>query len=177
MHGAQKESQEFEFQDLRFPENSEPQPGIPEPSGEGKKSDNADADIKTTWLSLFAFTTTSHIPTLIPAIILTTLAGGLKPTISIFLGHILDDLASYVSGTITQAELLQDVSKWCIILVGLGVGAWLTNGGFFALWLAFGEAQAKSARVKIFKGMLEKEMSWFDLQRDGTGSLLVRIQT
>jgi hypothetical protein len=29
----------------------------------------------------------------------------------------------------------------------------------------------------MFEGMLDKEVEWYDSQQDGTGSLLIRIQT
>jgi len=121
--------------------------------------------------------TKRHVTILIPASFLAILAGVLKPTISIFLGRIFDDLAAFGSGTTAGGQLLTDVSRWCIALTALGLAAWLVNGGFFALWLVFGELQVKSVREKMFKGMLEKEMAWYDLRSDGIASLLNRIQT
>lgn len=136
-----------------------------------------EAEIQASWKSLFRFTAKQHISILIPATFLAICAGILKPIISIFLGHILDDLAAYAAGNLTEASLLEDVSKWCLALTGLGFGAWLLNGSFFALWLIFGELQAKNVRQKMFIGMLEKEMEWYDTRSDGLSPLLTRMQT
>jgi ATP-binding cassette subfamily B (MDR/TAP) protein 1 len=140
---------------------------------DGKENSDGGAS----FLSLFAFTTKRHFPVLFSAIILTIVAGAIKPTIAIFLGHIFDDLSSFGAGDATQSALLRNVSRWCIALSGLGVATLLVNGAFFSLWLVFGEMQARSVRDKAFSGMLEKEMEWYDLRADGIGSLLVRIQT
>ncbi|KUJ18851.1 P-loop containing nucleoside triphosphate hydrolase protein [Mollisia scopiformis] len=41
----------------------------------------------------------------------------------------------------------------------------------------FGELQAKSLRLQMFEGMLDKNMEWYDLRQDGVGALMIRIQT
>ena len=46
-----------------------------------------------------------------------------------------------------------------------------------AMWLAYGELQAKSARDRLFHGLLEKEIEWYDLRMNGIGALLPRLQT
>jgi ATP-binding cassette, subfamily B (MDR/TAP), member 1 len=127
--------------------------------------------------SIFAFTHKKNLAVLIPALLLTTIGGAIKPAITIFLGHIFDELASFGSGSTTGDELLKNVSIWCIALTGLGIATMVVNGGFFSLWLVFGEIQARSVRDEAFLSMLEKEMEWYDLRADGVGSLLVRIQT
>jgi ATP-binding cassette, subfamily B (MDR/TAP), member 1 len=127
--------------------------------------------------SIFAFISKKHLKVLIPALMLTILAGAIKPAITIFLGRIFDELAGFGAGTTTQDELLQNISTWCVALTGLGVAIMIINGGFFSLWLVFGEMQARSARDRAFISMLEEEMEWYDLRSDGIGSLLVRIQT
>jgi ATP-binding cassette, subfamily B (MDR/TAP), member 1 len=132
---------------------------------------------RASFSSIFAFTHKKHLAVLIPALLLTTVAGAIKPAITIFLGRIFDELASFGSGSTTEDEFLKNVSIWCISLTGLGIATMVVNGGFFSLWLVFGEMQARSLRDKAFRSMLEKEMEWYDLRKDGIGSLLVRIQT
>lgn len=132
---------------------------------------------RTSFSSIFAFTDKKHLTILIPALLLTTIAGAIKPAITIFLGLIFDELAKFGSGSVARDELLQGVSTWCIALTGLGVATMLVNGGFFYLWLVFGEMQARSVRYKSFRSMMEKEMEWYDLRAEGIGSLLVRMQT
>lgn len=132
---------------------------------------------RATAKSLFAFTNKGHYFILIPALVLTILAGAIKPTITIFLGYIFDDLVRFSVGDETGGELRQNVSLWCIALTAVGVATMLANGGFFSLWLVFGEMQAQNVRDKAFLGMLEKEPEWYDIQAEGIGSLLVRIQS
>ena len=132
---------------------------------------------RVSFSSVFAFTSIRHLVVLIPALLLTTIAGIFKPAITIFLGRIFDELANFGSGSIKGDVLLKNVSRWCIALAGLGIVTVLVNGGFFCLWLIFGEMQAKAVRHKAFLSMLEKEIGWYDLRADGIGPLLVRMQT
>jgi ATP-binding cassette subfamily B (MDR/TAP) protein 1 len=141
----------------------------------GDEDDNAMN--RGSFSSIFAFTHKKHLAVFIPALVLTTVSGAIKPAISIFLGYIFDELANFGSGSTMGDELLKNMSIWCIALTGLGIATMVVNGGFFSLWLVFGEMQAKSVRDKAFLSMLEKEMEWYDLRADGIGSLLVRIQT
>jgi ATP-binding cassette, subfamily B (MDR/TAP), member 1 len=136
-----------------------------------------EAELPVSAASIFSFTTRAHAFVLVPALVLTVLAGAIKPAITIFLGYIFDDLVSFSTGDATEAELLQKISIWCVALTGLGIATMLANGGFFSMWLVFGEMQAKSVRESAFKGMLEKEIEWYDLRADGIGSFLARIQT
>ena len=129
------------------------------------------------WLSLFAFTAQKHVPVLCPAVALTIVAGAIKPTVAIFLGYLFDELANYGTENISETQVLRDVAKWCLFLAGLSVSTWLINGGYFALWLIFGDKQAKAVREELFIGLLERETDWYDLRTDGIGSLLTRIQT
>ncbi|KAL9611484.1 MAG: hypothetical protein Q9167_003882 [Letrouitia subvulpina] len=62
-------------------------------------------------------------------------------------------------------------------MTALGCASGLLNAGFFMLWLAFGELQAKSVRDKLFGGILEKDMEWFDMRKDGVEALIQRVQT
>lgn len=140
-------------------------------------SEGEDGIVQASLASIFAFTNKKDFTVLIPALLLTTLAGAVKPTITIFLGRIFDELSSFGAGSTTKNELLQNVSVWSIALACLGISTIVVNGGFFSLWLIFGEMQARSVRDKAFISMLGKEIEWYDLREDGIGSLLVRIQT
>jgi hypothetical protein len=126
---------------------------------------------------IFAFTHKKHLVVLILALVLTTVAGAIKPAITVFLGRIFDELANFNAGSITGDELHEKVSTWCIALTGLGIATMLVNGGFFSLWMVFGEMQARSVRDMAFLSLQKKDIEWYDLRVDGIGSLLVRIQT
>jgi len=152
-------------------------PGFEDNATGGEEQDDPDIAVRASWKSMFAFTATRHLRTFIPAWILATAAGAIKPTVSIFSGFIFDVIAQYVAGSIGHAALMRGVSKWCVVLVGLGVASWILNSAFFALWVTFGEIQAKNVREKMLAGLLNRDMEWYDLRKDGVSSLLVRIQT
>ncbi len=134
-------------------------------------------EVQPSWRSLFNFTTRKHSTVITIALIATTASGIIKPTAAIFFGKIFSILTKFGAGEATGQETLQQVTPWCIALVALGAAAWAIEGLFLSTWLAFGELQALSVREKMFKGMLEKDMEWYDMRKDGIASLLVRLQT
>jgi ATP-binding cassette subfamily B (MDR/TAP) protein 1 len=136
-----------------------------------------DSDAKPTWKCMFVFTARRHLIVMIPAWICSMTAGVIKPSMAIFMGFIFDDIAKYVAGSSNYSHMIGSISKWCIVLTGLGLGSCLANGGFFGLWLVFGESQAKQARERLFTGLLRREMEWYDLRKDGISPVLIRIQT
>lgn len=147
-------------------------------------ADDADVAIEPTvpkqpiWkISLFAFTTKKHILIIFPAILLSMIAGAIRPVLAIFLGYVFEELLSFGAGDSTKSDLLHNVTTWTVAISGVGMATLLTNGAFFSLWLVFGEMQARSVGDMAFLSMLEKDMEWYDLRADGIGSLLIRIQT
>jgi len=139
--------------------------------------ENHGSDVPPSWSSLFAFTTKEHSAPLSVALITTFFSALLKPTAAIFFGKIFDVLIKFGLGQLDGHDTLHGVSLWCVALVSLGGIALLVETVFFSSWLIFGELQAKSLREKMFIGMLDKEMEWYDVREDGMGSLLIRIQT
>jgi ATP-binding cassette subfamily B (MDR/TAP) protein 1 len=144
---------------------------------ENSTAGREDSDPKPAWKSMFVFTVRGHLAVMIPAWISSMTAGVIKPSMAIFMGFIFDDIAKYVAGSANYSSMIKRISKWCIVLTGLGVGSCLANAGFFGLWLIFGESQAKQARQKLFAGLLRREMEWYDLRKDGISPVLIRIQT
>lgn len=142
-----------------------------------KEESDDDADVKPSWHSLFLFTSRTHGGSIAIALFSTLLSSLLKPASAILYGKIFSDLTKYGAGTANRHDTLHGISRWCIALVALGAVAWMVEGTFLLSWMAFGELQAKSARERLFVGMLNKEMGWYDLQEDGIESLLIRIQT
>lgn len=137
----------------------------------------ADEEIKSSFKSLFTFTMKKHTFNIVICIIFAIVSGVLKPISAIFYGNIFSALTQFGSGNITAQETLHRVSKWCIAISVLGGAVWLFEGLFLCSWMIFGELQARSVREKMFAGMLEKDLEWFDLRKDGIGSLLIRIET
>ena len=129
------------------------------------------------WRSLFNFTTKAHVPTLIIGLLLAVVSGIVIPALAFFLGQIFDVFTDYGAGTISGPDLTKQVSLRGIELLGLGLASWLFNGGFFISWLSFGELQAKNVRNKLFDGMLQKEMEWYDMRKSGMNAMIPRLQT
>lgn len=150
---------------------------IIEDLGELDDTQTQDGSKHAGWGSLFSFTTKRHAAPLFLAIILSIASGIIVPALAIFLGGIFDSFTSFGAGTLSGTKLVRKVSIDSLALVGLGSASWVLNGGYFLLWLSFGELQAKSVRDKLFAGMLAKDMEWYDMRKNGVGALLPRFQT
>ncbi len=132
---------------------------------------------KSEWKSLFNFSSRQHVPILTVAFLLSTAAGITGPALAIFFGKIFDAFSAYGSGAIDGDALMQRVSRDSIALCVLGCMVWLVKGGYFALWMVFGEMQAKNARDLLFQNLLEKDFEWYEMRTSGIGALLPRLQT
>lgn len=128
------------------------------------------------WKALFNFTTRAHVFPLAIGLSLSVASGVVIPALAYFLGKIFDIFSSYATGSISASDLTRRVSTSGIELVGLGSLSWLLNGGFFMFWLCFGELQAKAVRNKLFGGMLQKDMEWFDMRKAGVNAMIPRLQ-
>lgn len=135
------------------------------------------SEVKGRWKHLFAFTRWSHAWLLLAAMAATVIAAGLKTALAVLLGKTFDVMSAYAAGNASAEVTRSGVAMWCYVLLGIGGANWLANTAFLALWIAFGELQANSARREIFDTLLWKDMSWFDSQEKGISSLLVRGQT
>lgn len=129
------------------------------------------------WRSLFNFTSRSHLFPLLSALLLSVASGIIIPALAIFLGKVFDQFTSFGAGKITGSSLIKQISLYALALVGLGTASGILNAGYFMFWLVFGELQAKSARDKLFDGMLEKDMEWYDMRKAGIDTLISRLQT
>lgn len=132
---------------------------------------------KSEWKSLFNFSSRQHLPILIVALVLSTAAGITGPALAYFFGKIFDAFSAYGSGAADGDTLMHKVSRDAIALCVLGGTAWLVKGGYFALWMVFGELQAKNARDLLFQNLLEKDFEWYEMRTSGIGALLPRLQT
>ena len=129
------------------------------------------------WRSLFNFTSKIDILLLLSAFILSIAAGIVTPALAIFLGKIFDLFTNFGAGEISGSDLMNEVSANALTLAALGAASGLLHAGYFVLWLVFGELQAKNIRERLFNGMLEKDMSWYDMRTDGIETLISRLQT
>ena len=132
---------------------------------------------KSSWKDLFAFTKLSHGGPLLAALVSSAIAACFKVALAVVLGQVFDLIGEFGSGTRSGQSTMVHVARWTLIIFGLGVGNWIANSAFLALWIMFGELQASSVREDTFHSLLSKDMAWFDSQDQGVSSLLVRIQT
>ncbi len=129
------------------------------------------------WRSLFAFTTRPHLPPLFLALVLSVSSGVVSPVLSYLLGRVFDCFTNFGIGKYGGPELIKNVSKYALGVTGLGVASGVLHAGYFGFWLMFGELQAKGARDSLFGSMLEKDMEWYDMRKDGVEALIQRLQT
>ncbi|KAI1324640.1 P-loop containing nucleoside triphosphate hydrolase protein [Xylariaceae sp. FL0255] len=126
---------------------------------------------------LFAFTTWRDAWLLIAGLLSSILTGGLRTAVTVLIGKIFGIISQYGSGKLAATDALELVSSWCLLLVVTGFGGWLVSFAFAVTWSAYSEKQARKIRGAMFRGLLQKDMAWFDAQPDGIPSLLARIQT
>lgn len=131
---------------------------------------------KPKWRHLFAFTTTHHLYYLSGAGLSSAAAAALRTALAIILGRVFDIIAAFGNGEIKASEALASVSGYSIILVAMGTLQWVTNSTFLALWLMFGELQAKKIRRALFEGLMVMERAWIDSLPNGTTGLVASIQ-
>jgi ATP-binding cassette subfamily B (MDR/TAP) protein 1 len=136
-----------------------------------------ETNARGTWGSLFNFTATPHLWSLILGVLLSIITGLITPAMAIFLGRLLNVFADRTAGLIDDSELLQRVSMNAVYIVEVGSASWLLKGGYFTYWISFGELQAKRVRDKLYDGMLAKDMGWFDTRKAGINAMLPRLQT
>lgn len=129
------------------------------------------------WRCLFNFASKRDTIPILLALIFSVAAGIVAPALAIFLGKIFNLFTSFGAGEISGSNLLKKVSAYAIILAGLGTASGLLHASYFMLWLVFGELQAKHVRERLFDGMLEKDMGWYDMRTDGIDTLVSRLQT
>lgn len=129
------------------------------------------------WKSLFNFTSKAHFLPLVLGTFLSVASGILVPALAIFLGRIFDSFSDFGAGVLSGSGLTERVSTNAVSILGLGAASWVLNSGFFMFWLLFGELQAKSVRDRLYDGMLQKEMAWYDMRKAGINTLIPRLQT
>ncbi|KAK0860271.1 ATP-dependent permease [Friedmanniomyces endolithicus] len=148
--------------------------GGPSPVTENEST--SDEKHATPWRSLFFFTTKANLPILITGGICSVIAGAGSPFQSYLTGKLFEGFTSYASGAWTTEKFMHEQTKYVIYMVAVAGASWVFLSLEFMLWLAFGELQAKSARDRLFHGLLEKDVEWYDMRKNGIGALLPRLQ-
>lgn len=132
---------------------------------------------RTSWRHLFAFTTASHLPILVPAIIVCVLHGLVSALQAIYIGRIYKAFTDFGRREVTHLQFRNVVNDNVLSLVGLAIASWLLSSAFLSLWIGFGELQARASRTRLLRGLLAKPVSFFDALPTGIGALSPRLQT
>lgn len=111
---------------------------------------------------LYRFCNTADLALLLPAVAVSIASGTLVPAFTILLGKIFQKFGSFSSGQISARDLEPQVTPFVVGICIVGAAAWGLGWAHMALWLAFGENTARRAREQIMKGLLEKNMTWYD---------------
>jgi ATP-binding cassette subfamily B (MDR/TAP) protein 1 len=146
---------------------------ISEPASETTKSEDS---AKAPWRALFFFTTKSNLPILISGIVFSLIAGASAPINAWLQGKLFENFSLLGASQLTTEQVYDSNRKYVLYFVALAGATWLVNTGEFACWMSFGELQAKSARDRLFHGLLKKEIEWYDMRKHGIGALLPRLQ-
>ena len=146
------------------------------PSETASDATTSEDAVEAPWRSLFFFTTKPNLPTLITGILFSVIAGAAPPINAWIQGKMFESFSLFGAGELTGEEVYNGDRKYVLYFTGLAVTTWFVNAGEFACWMAFGELQAKGARDRLFHGLLEKEIEWYDLRKHGIGALLPRLQ-
>lgn len=132
---------------------------------------------KPTWRALFGFTRRDHIFVLLIALIFSLASGIAIPALAIFLGKLFNLITNFGAGHLNGHKLVAKTSTYGLYLVALGCTSAALNAGYFGCWILFGELQAKAVRDRLFDGLLEKDMEWFDMRKAGANAMVQRLQT
>ena len=132
---------------------------------------------KATWMSLFSFTKRRHWPILTLSLFLSVASGLIIPIMSVLLGQTFGAFALLGSGAMTIEDFMKKITTGVIQMSALGFAGWISHGGFFAVWLYFGELQAKTVREMLFEGLIFKELAWYENRKNGLSALLSKCQT
>ena len=128
------------------------------------------------WRSLFFFTTKANILVLVAGLLASLVSGAVSPAQSFVVGRVFDKIINYAGGTVQKDDFIREEKNYVYYLLIISGVSWISLYLELAFWIAFGELQAKSARDRLFHGLLEKEIEWYDLRKHGVGALLPRLQ-
>jgi len=122
-----------------------------------------------TYKGLYRFTTKRDTALLLPAVAVSIASGTLTPAFTILLGKIFTSFGSFSSGQISGQDLQHQVTLYVIGICIIGAAAWGLGWAHMSLWLANGENTAKRARKMILKGLMQKNMTWYDQKTTDNG--------
>ncbi|OKL56524.1 hypothetical protein UA08_08266 [Talaromyces atroroseus] len=124
-------------------------PSLESTARESNHDENGDSKttlLRTSWRSLFRFTTLLHLPALLTAILLTLAAGVIRVVFALYLGKLFQILSQFGNGAITGTQLLEQARAKVFIFLILGGLTWLLSSCFLLCWIVFAELQSRQLR-------------------------------
>jgi ATP-binding cassette subfamily B (MDR/TAP) protein 1 len=110
------------------------------------------------------------------SVLCSIIVGSVPALQTYLLGKIFARFAKFGTGALTEADFEEEIARYDIYLVLLGALCWSFGGSMFAGWAWFGALQARSVRERLFNGLVNRPMSWFDQRQDGIGALTTKMQ-
>ncbi|KLU91712.1 lipid A export ATP-binding/permease msbA [Magnaporthiopsis poae ATCC 64411] len=124
------------------------------------------------WKHLFAFLQPWHYIVLASALVSTAAQVCAQTATVILIGKIFDRLARFATDGLHPSNAFDDVMFWVNILAAVAAGHLVCSFWLFKSWVKYGEQQAMGARLRVFKAILVKDISWFDSFGDGMSAML-----
>lgn len=101
------------------------------------------------------------------SITLSIISGVISPFTTILVGQ---SFALFAANAIKPSStLLHDIGIVSLQLFGLSIGSLALATLSSACWIRFGEHKIQEIRESVYKGVMTKEMAWFDAQEQGEG--------
>lgn len=126
---------------------------------------------------LFVFWSSRELAVFLVAVLAAAGVAGAKTAYALILGQFFDFITQFGSGAATSEQTVSRVGTYCLVLTGLGAAKALLSAVFMFLWITHGEVRAKAVRQHLFRSLLYRNMSWFDLRQDGMASLMTAQYT
>ncbi len=103
---------------------------------------------------------------LLPAILVSIIAGGVAPFMTYVIGQVFDAFSQFplTSNPPTEAKenLLHGVGLAALELIALAVGSLALSSLTSCIWIWIGETNAMAVRKRVYLAVTQKEMAWFD---------------
>lgn len=114
---------------------------------------------------------------LLPAFVLSVVAGGVAPFMTLVLGNVFQDFAKFARiespSSDDRTKLKHDIAISALELLALAAGALALSSLTSFLWILTGERNSMMIRQKVYASVSNREMTWFDTKmgaEDGSQS-------
>jgi ATP-binding cassette, subfamily B (MDR/TAP), member 1 len=110
---------------------------------------------------------------LLPAFLLSVVAGGVAPFMTLVLGNVFEAFALFCRiqspSPDDRAKLKHDVAIYALELLALAAGALALSSLTSFLWILTGERNSIMIRQKVYASVSNREMTWFDTKAGSEG--------